>query len=209
MKEAIIKTGRWIMEKNLTWGTSGNISVRFNDKIYITASGTVIGDLKEDDIIICDLSGKILEGNKKPSKETGMHLEVYKARPDVHAIVHTSPFYSTMCACSEIELKPHLFIESMYYNNTVAVIPYHHAGSIQLAASVREACEQTSVILMKNHGVLVYDQDLAECQSALEITENVCKMNILANLGNIRLQEVAPEIVDDFLSGNYYKKRRD
>ena len=69
MKQQIVDTGKWIMEKGLTWGTSGNISARKEDRIFVTASGTVMGDLKEEDIIVCDLEGKILEGEKKPSKE--------------------------------------------------------------------------------------------------------------------------------------------
>ena len=70
LKQEIIETGKWIMAKDLTWGTSGNISASDGERVYITASGTVMGDLKEDDIIVCDLNGTILEGNKKPSKET-------------------------------------------------------------------------------------------------------------------------------------------
>ncbi len=208
MRSEIIKTGSWIMEKNLTWGTSGNISARDNDRVYITASGTVMGDLKEEDIIVCDLSGNILEGSKRPSKETQMHMEVYKNRSDVNGIIHTSPFYGTMCACSEIEVKNNLFIESMYYNENIVKIPYFHAGSTDLAEAVSKACTDTQVILMGNHGVLVYDQNLAESRTALEITENVCKMNVLANLGYIRLKEVEDNTVKEFLTGNYYKKRR-
>ena len=112
-KQEIIETGRWIMEKNLTWGTSGNISVREGDHIYVTASGTVIGDLHEEDITVVDLEGKVLEG-RKPSKETGMHLEVYRKRPEVAAVLHASPFWTTFAACTTIEMKTDLFIESMY-----------------------------------------------------------------------------------------------
>lgn len=207
MKSEIIETGQWIMEKNLTWGTSGNISVRDGEKVYITASGTVMGALKEEDIIICDLSGSIFEGCKKPSKETGMHLEVYQKRDDVRAMIHTSPFYATMCACSDIKLQKHLFIESMYYDENIVRIPYFHAGSRQLADAVGKACEASRVILMGNHGILVYDDNLSECRSALEVTENVCKMNIIASMGNIRLKEVETDMAAEFLKGNYYKKR--
>lgn len=207
MKTEIIKTGQWIMEKNLTWGTSGNISVRDGNKVYITASGTIIGDLKAEDIIVCDLSGTILEGVGKPSKETAMHLEIYRNRNDVRAVVHTSPFYATMCACSDLKLQNHLFIESMYYDESIVRIPYFHAGSRQLAEAVSQVCEEARVILMGNHGILVYDENLSECRNALEVTENVCKMNIMANMGNVRLNEVAADTVTEFLSGNYYKKR--
>lgn len=206
-KQEIIETGRWIMEKNLTWGTSGNISVREGDHIYVTASGTVIGDLHEEDITVVDLEGKVLEG-KKPSKETGMHLEVYRKRPEVAAVLHASPFWTTFAACTTMEIKTDLFIESMYYDEKLLRVPYFHAGSSALAEAVSKVAEKTHVILMEHHGMLCYDQNLKECRSALEVTENVCRMNIMAQSAGIPLQELPKETVRDFLEGGYYRKRR-
>lgn len=206
-KQEIIETGRWIMEKNLTWGTSGNISVREGDHIYVTASGTVIGDLHEEDITVVDLEGKVLEG-KKPSKETGMHLEVYRKRPEVAAVLHASPFWTTFAACTTMEMKTDLFIESMYYDEKLLRVPYFHAGSSALAEAVSQVAEKTHVILMEHHGMLCYDQNLKECRSALEVTENVCRMNIMAQSAGIPLQELPKETVRDFLEGGYYRKRR-
>lgn len=206
-KQEIIETGRWIMEKNLTWGTSGNISVREGDHIYVTASGTVIGDLHEEDITVVDLEGKVLEG-KKPSKETGMHLEVYRKRPDVAAVLHASPFWTTFAACTTMEMKTDLFIESMYYDEKLLRVPYFHAGSSALAEAVSKVAEKTHVILMEHHGMLCYDRNLKECRSALEVTENVCRMNIMAQSAGIPLQELPKETVRDFLEGGYYRKRR-
>lgn len=206
-KQEIIETGRWIMEKNLTWGTSGNISVREGNHIYVTASGTVIGDLHEEDITVVDLEGKVLEG-KKPSKETGMHLEVYRKRPDVAAVLHASPFWTTFAACTTMEMKTDLFIESMYYDEKLLRVPYFHAGSSALAEAVSKVAEKTHVILMEHHGMLCYDRNLKECRSALEVTENVCRMNIMAQSAGIPLQELPKETVRDFLEGGYYRKRR-
>lgn len=206
-KQEIIKTGKWIMENHLTWGTSGNISARNGDGIYITASGTVLGALTEADILLCDPEGNVLEGDKKPSKETGMHLEVYQTCPDVNGIVHASPFYSTFCACSDIEIKRNLFIESMYYGASVRKIPYYHAGSRELAQAVSEVCGETHVILMEHHGILVYDKDLTECRTGLDVLEQLCRMNIVARIGGIQLNEVEARTVAEFLEGGYYKKR--
>ncbi|MBP3239076.1 MAG: class II aldolase/adducin family protein [Oribacterium sp.] len=206
-KQQIIETGKWIMAKGLTWGTSGNISVRDGDKVYVTASGTVLGDLHEDDISIVNIEGVLLDG-KKPSKETGMHLEVYRKCPDVNAVLHASPFWTTFAACTDIRIKTNLFIESMYYDEELLHIPYFHAGSKELAEAVSEVADKTHVILMDHHGVLVYDRNLGECRSALEVTDNVCHMNIVARSSGINLTEVPGDVVKDFLEGGYYKKRR-
>lgn len=208
MKQQIIETGRWIIEKGLTWGTSGNISMRQGERIWITAGGTDLGQLKTEDILVCDLAGTVLEGAKKPSKETGMHLEVYKRRPEIKAVVHTSPFYTTMCACSGMKILTDLFIEAMYYCEKMTRIPYFHAGSRELAEAAGGACHESHVILMENHGVLVYDKQINECRTALEITEAVCKMNILAGRNGVPLREVAKETAADFLTGGYFKARR-
>lgn len=206
-KREIIETGKWIMEKQLTWGTSGNISARSGDRVYITASGTVLGDLHEEDITVVDLEGRVLEG-KKPSKETGMHLEVYRKRPEIEAVVHASPFWTTFLSCTDLELKTELFIESMYYDEKVVRVPYFHAGSQALAEAVAAVADQAHVLLMEHHGVLCYDQSLKECRSALEVTENVCHMNLMAQGAGISLKTLPEETVRDFLEGGYYKKRR-
>lgn len=206
-KQEIIETGKWIMEKQLTWGTSGNISAMAEEGIYITASGTVLGKLTEDDILLCDMEGRVLEGSGKPSKETGMHLEVYKHSKDTKAVLHASPFYSTFCACMDMEIKSNLFIESMYYGASLRRIPYFHAGSRELAEAVAKAAGETHLILMEHHGILIYDKNLAECRTGLDVMEQAFRMNVMAQMGNLPLKEVPPETVQDFLAGGYYKKR--
>lgn len=205
----IIEIGKWIVQKNMTWGTSGNVSMRGDDgKFYITASGTTIGDLLEEDIIVCDIDGKVTCGKGKPSKETGMHLEIYKRRPDINVIIHSSPFYSTLCACSDIKLENNLFIESMYYISHVSYVKYQHAGSKELVDDVAKVCTESNIILMKNHGVTVYDINVKEAKTALEVLENTCKMNVLSNIGGFTLKQVENDKVSDFLNGGYYKSRR-
>lgn len=208
MKTEIIEAGRWVIKTGLTWGTSGNISMKQGDCVYITASGTRLGELEPEGILVCDLQGTVIEGTGKPSKETGMHLEVYRNRPEITAVIHTSPFYTTMCACSDIGVRTNLFIESMYYCENMVKIPYHHAGSRELAEAVSAACRDSHVILMGNHGVLVYEKQMTECRTALEITEAVCKMNVLAGNGCLPLAEVPAETAADFLNGGYFKARR-
>lgn len=205
-RRQVMDAGRAVMEKGLTWGTSGNISLREGDRVWITASGTRMGALEEEDILVLSLDGTVLEGEKKPSKETGMHLEVYRRRTDVGGIVHCSPFYGTLCASSDLPLKTNLFIEAMYYDRAVRRIPYYHAGSRELAQVAGEASEEANVIFMGNHGLLTLDVNLPEALTAMEITEQVCRMNALASMGNFALREVDRGTVNDFLTGGYYKR---
>ena len=93
IKNEIIKYGDIIDAKSYSPGTSGNISVRYEDKILITASGSSNGDLAYEDLVLIDFDGNSLEpsSSKKASSEKMLHVEFYKKRPDVNAIIHVHP----------------------------------------------------------------------------------------------------------------------
>lgn len=206
--KSIIDAGRKMIEKNLTWGTSGNISIRDDDgMVYMTASGTDLGRLQPEDILCLGVQGEP-SGGKKPSKESAMHEGVYQVRNNIHAAIHASPFYTTLCASSDVTLTANLFIEAMYYMDCYETVEYFHAGSARLAQAVRESCRNTNVIFMKNHGIFVLGKDIGEAFCGLEIVENVCRMNIEARSAGVKLLPVAEETVKEFLEGGYYKAGR-
>ena len=96
LKSEIIEYGKLAGIKNFTPGYSGNMSARYNDKILITSSGSANGYLVEDELVLMDFEGNLVEGDKKPSSEKMLHVEFYKQRPDVNYIIHVhSPFLST------------------------------------------------------------------------------------------------------------------
>ena len=94
----------------------------------------------------------------------------------------------------------------MYYDRKVARIPYFHAGSPELAQGAARAAREAGVIFMSNHGILTLDTCLEEAVMAVEITEQMCKMNVLASMGGFGLTETDSGMVEEFLTGGYYKK---
>ncbi len=111
-KKQLIKAGQYMLANQLAWGTSGNISARVDqERMYITASGTFMGELGLDDFAECLIESGATAGSKKPSKETPFHLGIYRNRPDVGAILHSSPFYTTLMSCSDEPILSELFIE--------------------------------------------------------------------------------------------------
>ncbi|MCM3717781.1 class II aldolase/adducin family protein [Fictibacillus phosphorivorans] len=203
------QVGRYMMGNNLAWGTAGNISARTSEEsLLITASGTYLGELAEHDFVECTFDKS--EGYKrKPSKELPMHRAIYEERPDISAVLHASPFYSTLVACSNLEVKNDLFIESMYYLERVERVAYHHPGSNNLAEAVRKKAKSANVLLLENHGVLVFDTNIKEAIMALETLEMACKMHIKVNHDKIRLQPLSNKTIDDFLHYAGYKPRRE
>jgi 3-dehydro-4-phosphotetronate decarboxylase len=162
VRKELQQTGKYMMEYELAWGNSGNISARSDgDRYLITASGTFLGELDDLDLIECDLAGNSYgtEG-RKASKETPMHRAVYESRPEIKAVLHASPFYSTLVAASKIDIPTNWFIETMYYLEKVERVPYYHPGSEALGEGVREKAKLANVLLLENHGVLVYDTSI-------------------------------------------------
>ncbi len=203
--------GRYMLEHELTWGNAGNVSARINaDRYVITASGTRLGELETDDLVECGVRQATVPSNgHKPSKERPMHEAIYAERPEINAVLHASPFYSTLIACSDVMLPSSWFVESMYYLERVARVPYCHPGSAELGAAVREYAVRANVLLLDNHGVLVYDTSVHEALNALHTLEMTCRMWLQARSAGVSLRELPQPVVEDFLVGAAYKPRRE
>lgn len=210
IKKELQQTGRVMFENQLSWGNSGNISARVDERHFmISASGTDLGQLDLDAFALCTIhgTGEVI-GSRKPSKEVPMHRAIYETRPEIGAVLHSSPFYSTLIASSDMNLKTNCFIESMYYLERIERVPYAHPGSEKLGELVREKAKKANILILEHHGVLVYDTDLKEALVALQTLEMVCRMNILAKASGIHLKELPEEIVQSFLEESGYRPRR-
>jgi L-fuculose-phosphate aldolase len=203
--------GRFMLENGLAWGNAGNLSARTaGDRFLITASGTRLGQLGEEDFVECSLSVVAAPpgGARKPSKEVPMHSAVYALRPEIGAVLHASPFYSTLVACAEVEIPADWFVEAMYYLERIARVPYFHPGSTALGEAVRGVAQQANVLLLENHGVLVYDTTIAEALVGMQTLEMVCRMYVTARSAGIPLRSLSPQVVADFLENSGYRARR-
>jgi L-fuculose-phosphate aldolase len=202
--------GRYLHFNDLAWGNAGNISARLgSDRLLVSASGTHLGDLADDDLVECPVDAAApWHYPRKPSKEMPMHRAVYAERPEVCAVLHASPLYSTLAACAGLDLPGDLFVEDMYYLERVARVPYHHPGTAALGAAVRLRARDANVLLLDNHGVLVFDTTLKEALMALHTLEYVCRMVIAARGAHLDLRPLPRATVDDFLNNAAYRPRR-
>jgi L-fuculose-phosphate aldolase len=199
-------TGKFMMDKDLAWGTAGNISARYEDGYLISASGTYLGELEEEDFSFCK-AGEHVDG-KKPSKEFLMHEGIYEERSEMHAVLHASPFYSTLIANSSLELPSNYFVESMYYLERITRVPFYHPGSKELAQAVKERAKEANIFLLENHGVIVCDTSIKEARTALQTLEYTARMHITALEKNIPINGLTEETVQDFLHNSGYKPVR-
>jgi 3-dehydro-4-phosphotetronate decarboxylase len=206
----LAEAGRYLFTHGLAWGNAGNLSARTGtDRYVITASGTHLGSLSQGDFAECALDGRaVAVDGGKPSKETPMHAAIYAARPEVGAVLHASPFYSTMLACSDLAIPNDLFVEDMYYLERVARVRYEHPGSMGLGAAVAEHADQANVLLLEHHGVLVYDVNVREALAGLHTLELVCRMVVEARAAGVALRSLPAATVSDFLERSGYRPRR-
>ena len=167
-KQQIIRIGEKLGSKNMSPGTSGNISIRFGENILITGSGTCLYELSEDDIVLMDYNGNLLNGNKKPSSEKIMHSEIYTKRDDINAIIHSHcPLITAFAVAGKVINKTILPDFALLFGE-IPIVPYFCPSSIELATTVGEYFEKYSAVLLKNHGVVIGADSLQNAFYKLE-----------------------------------------
>ena len=179
----IITTSKEIYDKGLVSGKSGNISVKFKDNVIgITPTLKSLSDLKSEDIVLVDLDGNVLTKGK-PSSEVNMHIEIYKKRSDVNAIVHTHSPYSTGFAFSDKKLK-RLEGFGEIKNPYLQYVDYEKPGTMELAFKAAEAIENEDTIILKNHGVVCVGENLKEAKLLSVFIEESSKTQFVSYMLN-------------------------
>ncbi len=183
-KQAVADCMNRLYARGLTTTSGGNISLRVsNDLVLLTPSATDKGNMEADQIAEIGLDGSNRTPHLKPSGETMMHLEIYRRRPDVLAIVHAHPPMASVFSVSDRPLNVRLIAESYAILGEPVTAPYALTGTDELAAHVTDCVAgDTACVLMKNHGVLTLGRSLLEAFDRMEVLENAAKINIFAHL---------------------------
>jgi L-fuculose-phosphate aldolase len=183
-KQAVADCMNRLYARGLTTASGGNISLRVSDQlILLTPSATDKGRMQADQIAEIGIDGTNHTPQLKPSGETTMHLEIYKRRPDVQAIVHAHPPMASVFAVSDRQLNICLIAESYAIIGQPAVASYALTGTRKLADTVAGCLAgNTACVLMKNHGALTVGNDLLQAFDRMEVLENAAKVNIYSHL---------------------------
>jgi len=178
----MLEVGKLLEEKGLVVATDGNFSTRLPDgNILITPSGLPKGRLTIDSLVKIDLEGRKVKGTYKPSSEYRMHLEVYRKRQDVNAVVHTHSPYATAFAVSHIPLEP-VVSEAVLTNGHVPVSPYATPSTEEVPRSISAYIEKHNAILLANHGCLAMGKDLDEAFYRAERIEFLARVMFISRL---------------------------
>ncbi|HHO76695.1 MAG TPA: L-fuculose-phosphate aldolase [Deltaproteobacteria bacterium] len=173
----IVFYGKKLITSNLTTGSGGNLSVmnRKEGLIAISPSGMEYFDTQPEDVVIVDLDGNITQGNRKPSSELSAHIELYRRREDINAVVHTHSVYATTIACLNWEIPAVHYLVG-FAGTKVHLAPYATFGSRELAENVCRTIRKSNAVLLANHGLIAVGDTLKATFAVAEEIELVARI---------------------------------
>ena len=180
-REDLVRYGRKLCEAGLTKGTGGNLSIldRKNGQVALTPSGIDFYEIRPEDIVILDLSGKVVEGERTPSSEWEMHLLSYREREDIDAVIHAHTMYSTVLACLHWELPATHYMIAVA-GPTVRCAEYATYGTHELAVNAAKAMAGRKAVILANHGILAGAKDLLNAFNIIEEVEYCSEIYVKA-----------------------------
>lgn len=179
--DALCAAGRRLAELGFVAGSDGNLSARLDhDRLVITPSGAVKGDLTPDELIIIDLMGRTVTGSGRPSSESAMHLYVYQHRPDIGACVHSHPPYSTAHAVAGVGLQADILPEVVVFVGPIALTAYAPPGTAAVGESLAPFLADHNAFILRNHGLLTIGRTMQEALHRHETVEHFARICHLA-----------------------------
>ena len=177
-RQAICQVGKLLYDRGYVVSNDGNISLRVApDRLLVTPSGVGKGRMTPDMLVVTDLEGNVLEGDRHPSSETKMHLEVYRCRPDVGAVVHAHPPVSTAFAVCRQGLEAPYLAETVVGLGTVPCTPsFAMLSTDEVPKSIRPYLPDHNAVLLANHGALTWGADLWQAFDRMETVEHTAKI---------------------------------
>ncbi|MDD5058324.1 MAG: class II aldolase/adducin family protein [Sideroxydans sp.] len=175
LRQQLFDTSRRLVELGLNRGSSGNASVRYGDGMLITPSALPVSDMTTESMVRMDLNGNVLQGGK-PSSEWRFHRDIFAARPEIDAIIHTHSIYATTIACLRKDVPPVHYHIAITGGDTIRCTPYSVFGEQILSDHALEALRERKACLLGNHGMIALGTDLADALAVAVEVEFVCEI---------------------------------
>lgn len=182
-RQDILRIGQFLHQKSLVAASDGNISVRLpGGRVLATPTSMSKGLMSAADLVITDMEGRKLEGHRNPSSEMAMHLLIYQLRPEVHGVVHAHPPAATGFAAAGIPLNQALLAEVVLALGCIPLAAYGTTGTPELSATLRPLIPHYDAILMANHGVVTYGDDVWKAYFKMETVEHFARIALVSHL---------------------------
>ncbi|MET7395716.1 3-oxo-tetronate 4-phosphate decarboxylase [Dactylosporangium sp. NPDC005572] len=198
MRQQIVDLGRSLFTRRLTFGRTGNISVRDGDDILVTPTGASLGTLTPGALSTVDVTGRHVRG-PAPSKEAFLHAAVYRARPSAGAVVHLHSTHAVAVSClaglDPDDVLPPLTAYYVMRVGGLPLLPYHAPGDATLGPAAEKVAATHHAFLLANHGPIVAGADLAAAADAIEELEETARLYLL--LRGHHTRPLTPQQVTD------------
>lgn len=182
-RQDIIDVGKLIYQKSWVAANDGNISARLDgNRVLCTCTGISKGMMTAADLIVCDLDGNKLEGSRERTSEIAMHLAIYQRRPDIFSVVHAHPPVATGFAVAGRPLTLALLPEVIIGLGCVPLAEYGTPGTPALTEGMLPYIPQYDAILMRNHGLVCYGEDVYKAFFKMETVEHFARITLVAEL---------------------------
>jgi L-fuculose-phosphate aldolase len=176
LRRAVVETAQEMSRRGLSPHKSGNVSVRDGQSIYITPSGLSYETMQPADIVEVAIDGSAARGQRKPSSETPMHLEIYLAHPAAGAIVHCHSMAATTLSCLRKPIPAFHYMVAITGGGEIACAAYATFGTDELAKNAVAALETSSACLLANHGQIAFGATLEEALATADQVELLARM---------------------------------
>jgi L-fuculose-phosphate aldolase len=189
LRADIVEVGRRLYARGYTASNDGNISLRLDaSRLLMTPTSVCKGFMTVEMMCITDLDGKKIAGDRNPSSEMQMHLEVYRQRPEVQAVVHAHPPIATGFAVAGIPLDRAVLAEVVTTLGSVPIAEYATPSTKELPEAVRKYVKAHDGMLLANHGALTLGADVFAAYYKMETIEHFATISLVARmLGGERL----------------------
>lgn len=168
----VVRYAQEMEARDLTQFTSGNVSRRVPEGALITPSTMPYPDIKPEDVVLMDLEGTVLEGERVPSVEHKVHLACYKHRENVGGVIHSHPLVATSFAAARVSLPAFLDEFGVYVGAEVRVADYAMSGTPDIAENVAKALgDDSNAAFIASHGMVTVGRDLAEAMRVARMVE--------------------------------------
>jgi L-fuculose-phosphate aldolase len=182
-REEIVRYGQMLHQRGFVAAMDGNLSVRLgDDQILVTPTCVSKGAMRPADLVIVDLDGNRVAGKRNVTSEIGMHLLIYKMRPDIDAIVHAHPPTATGFAAAGMPLNEPLVCEVVIGLGSIPLARYGTPGTSELAKTLEPFVPRYDAILMSNHGVVAYADTLEHAYMKMETVEHFAQIALVTHL---------------------------
>ncbi len=184
-REAMVALGQLLYKRGLIASTDGNFSIRLGqDRILITPGAKAKGRLQASELVVVSSQGDVMAAGPglRPSSETPMHLEAYRQREDIGAVIHAHPPYALALTVAGRGIRSDVLPEVKMTLGEVPTLPFAAPSSEEGATAIRSAIQNHDALLLKNHGSLTVGPSLEDALVALERIEAVAQVIFLAEL---------------------------